>query len=60
VFPEIPPDLPFPKGGDTAPPLKKGGLRGISEFAWQFWSTFLQLNSDPDFDSFIVFSESER
>jgi hypothetical protein len=28
---KIPPNLPFPKGGETLPPLKKGGLRGIFE-----------------------------
>jgi hypothetical protein len=30
VFPEIPPGLPFPKGGDEFSPFEKGGLRGIS------------------------------
>jgi hypothetical protein len=25
---KIPPNLPFPKGGETLPPLKKGGVKG--------------------------------
>jgi hypothetical protein len=26
---KIPPDLPFPKGGESFPPFDKGGWRGI-------------------------------
>jgi hypothetical protein len=28
---KIPPNLPFPKGGETLSPFEKGGLRGIFE-----------------------------
>jgi hypothetical protein len=44
-LPEIPPNLPFPKGGEMVSPFEKGGPRGISEVARQFGTLYKKVNS---------------
>ena len=46
AIPEIPPSLPFIKGGEIVSPFGKGGLRGISGDSWHLATLFfIRLNS---------------